>query len=822
MGTIFADLRYALRTFRSSAGFTVAAVAALALGIGANTAIFTVVNGVMLAPLPYPQPDRLVRLGRKYPGGNGYSNSIPKYMAWRQNDVFESMTLYEQGGVGMNLGAGDHPEQARVSHVSKDYFRVFGASPVFGRIFSEAEDLPQGMPAAVLSDRLWRNRLGADPQIVGRTILLNRQPYTVIGVMPRSFESDPPMDLWLDLQADPASTNQGHYLAAAARLKPGVSIEQARAAMKIRGERFRAANPKWMDPAESVAVVPLRDSMVEDVRLALLILLGAVAFVLLIACANVANLLLARAAVRQKELAVRAAIGASRWRMIRQLLTESVLLAGLGALLGFAVGAAGVRALLLVAPGNIPRLTTTDGLHQALPLLDWRVAGFTIGVAALTGILFGLLPAFSTSSPDLASTLKEGGRTGGGSLGRRARSLLVISEVALALVLVTGATLLIRTFAGLRSVNPGLNPHNVLVLETSMSGGSYDSTAKVDNFVRQVAPRLEAVPGVLGTASAIMLPLNGEDVDLPFTIVGHPPAKGEYNGDEQWRSVSPHYFRTLQIPLLRGRTFAETDLANSTPVVIVNQAMVKKYWKDQDPIGQVIVIGKGLGPQFDDAPRQVVGIVGSVRETGLDAVDQGVMYVPQSQVAEGITKLANGLIPLSWAIRAAGDPLALRAAMEREIRSVDGLMAVSHVRTMDQMIAESLSRQNFNMLLLTIFAAIALLLAAIGIYGLMSYSVEQRMQEVGIRVALGAARGDVLRLVVLQGMKLAGVGIVLGLAAAYGVTRFLASLLFGVKATDPSTYAGVAIMVTLVAVFAMMVPARRAAAIAPSDALRHQ
>ncbi|HUI53928.1 MAG TPA: ABC transporter permease [Bryobacteraceae bacterium] len=822
MGTILVDLRYALRTFRSSAGFTLAAVAALALGIGANTAIFTVVNGVMLAPLPYPQPDRLMRLGRKYPGGNGYSNSIPKFMTWRQNDVFDCMALYEQGGVGMNLGAGDHPEQAKVSHVSKDYFRVFGASPAFGRTFSEAEDLPQGAPVAVLSDRLWRNRLGGDAQIVGRTILLNLQPYTVVGVMPRSFDSDPPMDLWLPLQADPASTNQGHYLAAAARLKPGVSIEQARAEMKMRGERFRAANPKWMDPAESVAVVPMRDSMVEDVRLALLILLGAVGFVLLIACANVANLLLARAAVRQKELAVRAAIGASRWRMIRQLLTESVLLAGFGGLLGFAVGAAGVRALLLVAPGNIPRLTDTDGLHQALPVVDWRVAAFTVGVAALTGILFGLLPALSISSPDLASTLKEGGRSGGGALGKRARSLLVISEVALALVLVTGATLLIRTFAGLRSVSPGLNPHNVLVLDTSLAGGSYDSTAKVDNFVRQVVPRLEAVPGVLSASSAIMLPLSGEDVDMLFNIVGHPPAKGEYNGDEQWRSISPHYFRALQIPLLRGRTFTETDTANSTRVVIVNQAMVKKYWKDQDPLGQVIVIGKGLGPQFDDPPRQVVGIVGSVRETGLDAVDQGVMYLPQSQVAEGITKLANGLIPLSWAIRAAGDPLALRPSMEREIRSVDGLMPVSHVRTMDQMVAESLSRQNFNMLLLTVFAAIALLLAAIGIYGLMSYSVEQRMQEIGVRVALGAARGDVLRLVVLQGMKLAGIGIVLGLAAAYGMTRLLASLLFGVKATDPSTFAGVAIMVTLVAVAATMVPARRAAAIAPSDALRHQ
>jgi predicted permease len=822
MSTFLSDVTYALRTLRSNAGFTVVAVAALALGIGANTAIFTVVDGVMLAPLPYPNADRLVRLGRKYPSGNGYSNSTPKYMVWRNNNVFESMTLFEQGGIGMNLGAGDHPEQAKVSHVSKDYFQVFGSLPAIGRTFSEAEDVPHGAPVAVLSDRLWRNRLGADPQIVGRNILLNNQPYTVVGIMPKGFESNPPMDAWLPLQADPSSTNQGHYLAAAARLKPDVSIEQARGAMKVLGERFRAQNSKWMDPNESVAVVPMKDSMVEDVRLALLILLGAVGFVLLIACANVANLLLARAAVRQKELAIRAAIGASRWRVVRQLLTESLILAGAGAVLGFAIGAAGVRALLMVAPGNIPRLTETDGLNQTLPLLDWRVAGFTIGIAVFTAILFGLFPALSFSNPDLASTLKEGGRTGGGTIGRRSRAFLVVTEVALALVLVTGATLLIRTFSGLRSVNPGLNSHNVLVLETSLAGGSFDSTAKADQFVRQAASRLEALPSVQSAASALMLPLNGNDVDLPFNIAGRPTAKSGYDGDEQWRFVSAHYFRALQIPLLRGRVFSESDSAGAPPVVIVNQAMVKKYWKGQDPVGQVIVIGRGLGPQFEDPPRQVVGIVGTVRETGLDAVDEGVMYIPQGQVPEGLTKLANGLIPLSWAIRSAGDPRALCAAVEREFRAVDGMITPSHVRTMDQMIADSLSRQNFNALLLTIFASIALLLAAIGIYGLMSYSVEQRMQEIGIRVALGASRADVLRLMVLQGMKLAAIGIVLGLAAAYGATRLLATLLFGVKADDPYTFVAVAAMVAIVAMVASMVPARRAAGVAPSVALRHQ
>jgi predicted permease len=821
MGPFASDIRYAFRTLRGSPGFTAVAVAALALGIGANTAIFTVVNRVMLQPLPYPEPDRLVRLGRQFQNGNGYSNSIPKFMFWRQNDVFSAMTLYEQSGLDVSLGTGSRPEPVKASHVSKDYFRVFGVPPALGRTFSDSEDLPKGTPVAVLSNRVWRNRLGADPQIVGRVIRLNHRPYTVVGVMPKGFESDPAVDVWLPLQADPASNNQGHYLAVAARLKPEIRIEQARGAMKVVGERFRAVHPKWMAPNESVAVVPMKDSMVEDVRTALLILLGAVGFVLLIACANVANLLLARAAVRQTELAVRAAIGASRWRMVRQLLTESLLLAGIGGMVGFAIGAWGVRMLLMMAPGDIPRLTDTDGLNASLPLLDWKVAGFTLGVAALTSVLFGLFPALDVSNPDLASTLKEAGRSGGGMLRKRARSFLVITEVALALVLVIGSALLIRTFAGLRSVDPGLKPHNILVFETSMAGEAYDSTAKVDNFARQVVQRVEAVPGVQTGASAAMLPMSGENADLPFNILGQPPAKGDYNGDEQWRSVSAHYFRALGIPVLHGRVFTDADRGNAAPVVVINQSMAKKYWKDQDPVGQAIIIGKGLGNQFDDPPRQVIGVVGDVHEGGLDLANVGVMYVPQSQVPEGLGKLLNGLVPMGWAVRTTGDPLAVRAAVEREVRGVDGQMATAHVRTMDRMVAASLARQNFNMLLLTVFGAIALLLAAIGIYGLMSYSVEQRMQEIGIRVALGAARGDVLRLIVGQGMKLTGIGVVLGLGAAYAVTRFLKALLFGVKAADPAIFAIVALVVTVVAAVACLVPARRAAAVAPVEAIRH-
>jgi predicted permease len=548
-----------------------------------------------------------------------------------------------------------------------------------------------------------------------------------------------------------------------------------------------------------------------------------VGLVLLIACANVANLLLARAAGRQREMAIRAAIGASRGKVLRQLLTESVLLSGIGAALGFALGSWGVRALLLLVPGNIPRLTAANGTQAVIPPLDWRVALFTLGLALVTGILFGLFPALHTSKPDLASTLKEGGgRSGTGLRHARARSLLVVTEVALALVLLVGAVLLIRTFVGLRTVNPGLDARNVLTLETSMAGGTYGTTAKVDTFVTQMVRRIEALPGVEGAASAVALPVESE-IDLPFSIAGKPPAKGgDYNGDEQWRSISPHYFRVLHIPLLRGRVFGETDAGNSTPVVIINEAMARKYWQKEDPIGQVITIGKGLGPQFDDPPRQIVGIVGNVRETGLNGQDVGVMYLPQSQVPQGVTALANSVIPLSWMIRTTPEPMTLRTLIEREFHLVDSVMPVSRERLMQQVIADTVSRDHFTMLLLSIFAGIALLLATIGIYGLMSYSVEQRTQEIGIRMALGAGRPDLLRLVLAQGLKLAGVGVVLGLAIAYALTRVLANLLFGVKASDPITFGAVAAILALVALLATYLPARRAAATEPVLALRQQ
>jgi putative ABC transport system permease protein len=822
METFVADLRYALRTMRRNLSFTAIALAALAIGIGANTAIFTVVDAVLLQPLPYPQPDRIMKLGRKYRNGVSYSNSITKYMVWRQNDVFEAMALYDFGALALNLGSGNPPQPVNAVHVSADYFKVFGVSPAVGRTFLPAEDVPHGPAVAVISYGVWQSRFGGARDVLERPILLNGVPHSIVGILPNGFHSDPEADIWIPLQADPNSTNQGHYLNVAGRLKPGVTAAAAEAQMKVVGEQFRKANPKWMDTEESVAVVPMRDATTGDVRTALLILFGAVALVLLIACANVANLLLARAAGRQRELAIRSAMGADRGRVIRQLLTESVLLAALGGALGLALGALGVRGLLLLVPGNIPRVTDPTGTSILIPVLDWRVTSFTIALSVVTGMVFGLFPALQTSKPDLVSTLKEAsGRSGTALRHKRVRSALVVTEMALALVLLAGAALLIRSFVGLRSVNPGLDPHNVFTFQTSLAGTVYSTTASVSNLTTEVVRRIESVPGVVAAASMIALPVEA-GIDLPFTIVGRPPPRGEYNGDEQWRSVSPLYFSAFKVPLLRGRTFTEADTAAASRVVIINDAMAKRYWPKEDAVGQVILIGKGLGPQFEEPPRQIVGIVGNVRENGLAREGVGVMYVPQAQMTEGLTALANSVIPLSWAIRTVTDPAPLRVAIERELHAVDGQISISRERTMEQVLSRVVAQQNFNMVLLSIFAGVALVLAAIGIYGLMSYSVEQRTQDIGIRMALGANRGVMLRTVLREGMTLAIAGVVLGLGLAYGLTRLLASLLFGVKANDALAFAAVAGILTFVAFAAAFIPARRATHIDPAIALRYE
>ena len=813
------DVRFALRSLRRSPGFTITAILALALGIGANTAIFTVINTVLLQPLSYPHSERIVQLFRKFSDGEGYAASIPKFMVWReQTSVFQSVVAYDFAGPGFNVTGGDRPEQIKGIRASAGYFDVFGAPVALGRPFTEQEDLPGGPKVVVISNALWKTRYGGDPDIIGKTLLLADEPYTIVGVLGPAFHTDPPSDMWLPLQADPASQDQGHYLFVSARLRPGVTLAQANAALKLAGEEFRRKYPGWMDDHETVGARLLRDSVVRNVRLALLILLGAVAFVLLIACANVANLLLARATLRKREIALRAALGAGRRRIISQLLTESVLLSLGGGALGLLIGYSGVRALLAINPGNIPRI----GEHASAISLDWRVLVFTLVVSALTGIFFGSIPAFSASRADLSMTLRESGsRSGSGLRQNKARAVLVVTEMSLALVLVIGAALLIRTFTAMRTVDPGFNSHNILTLQMSLTGARFEKTAGMAQVVREAERRFAALPGVEAVAASCTLPLEN-NLDLPFNIVGQAPKDGQYTGDELWRDVSPGYFSVYRIPLLRGRMFNDADDSAASRVLLVSKLMAAKYWPGADPIGAQVIIGKGLGPEFEEGPRQIVGIVGDVRQTGLDDDARPTMYVPIAQITDGITQLQNRLLPLAWMVRTRVQPFSLSDSIQTELRVASGGLPVAHIRTMDQVVVESTARADFNMTLLTIFAGLALLLAAIGIYGLMAYSVEQRTQEIGIRMALGASTQSVLGMVVKQGMLLVLAGVVIGAGAAFGLTRFMSSLLYGVKAWDPIVMISAAVVLSATALIATYVPARRAARVDPMVALRYE
>jgi putative ABC transport system permease protein len=815
------DIRYAFRILRRSAGFTVTAIAALALGIGANTAIFTVVNTVLLQPLSYPQPDRLVQLELSSPQGNGNVTSIPKYMVWReQTQVLQDLAAYDEGGPGVNLTGGDRPEQLKAVHISASFFPLFGASMAAGRAFSADEDRPGGARLVVLGNGLWRRRFAADPNIVGRNIELGGEPYLVTGVLAATFTSDPPADIYLPLQANPNSTDQAHYLRSAARMKPGVTLAQAQAAMKLAAQEYKRKFPGniGMGPQESFTAEPLRDAVIGDVRKSLLILLGAVGMVLLIACANVANLLLVRATMRKREIAIRAAMGAGRGRIIRQLLTESVLLSLGGGVLGLILGYFGVRALLTINPGNIPRI----GEQGAAITLDWRVLAFTLLVSLGTGILFGLIPAFNASHADLGLTLKESGsRSGSGLSQNKARATLIVTEVALALVLLVGAALLIRTFAALRGVNPGFSTDKILTMEMSLTGTRFDTSAAVNQLVRDSQRRVENLPGVVAFASTCCLPLEG-GFGLPFIIEGRPLTDGPWHGGAGYRPLSPGYFDVFKIPLLRGRMFTEHDDGGAEPVVLINEGMAKKYWQDANPVGQRITIGKGVGPEFEEPPREIVGIVGDVRNGGLDSDPDPIMYIPVAQMTNGQTALSNRIIPITWIVRTKVEPFSLSTEIQEQLRTASGGLPVSHIRSMDQVRSESTQRTDFNMTLLVIFAGVALLLAAIGIYGLMAYTVQLRTQEIGIRMALGAGPQQVRRMVVKQGMRLALIGVFLGVAASLALTRLMASLLYGVKPWDPSAIVSVAVLLSAAALVATYFPAQRASRGDPMIALRYE
>jgi len=635
----------------------------------------------------------------------------------------------------------------------------------------------------------------------------------------RDFDTDPPADLWIPYQFDPNTSDQAHYFVAAGRLKPGVALSQAQEQLKLAARefyrRYPAQQPRGGERGGGFDAKLLKDSVVSDVRSSLLVLVGAVSFVLLIACANVANLLMVRAAGRSREFAIRVALGAGRGRIIRQLLTESVLLSLAGGVLGLVLGFSGVRALLAVSPGDIPRIGE-DGAGVGL---DWRVALFTLGISLLTGVLFGLAPAVGASRPDLSSSMKESGRGTGASLKQnKMRSLLVVSEVSLALVLLIGASLLIRTFIALRAVEPGFDAHNVWTADMALNGSRFEKTAGVTQVLHAARERLDATPGVVAASITNSLPLEG-GFGLPFTIVGR-ANNGQPDG-AGWMSVSPGYFDALSIPILRGRDFTSNDVLGSQGVAIINESMAKHFWKrGENPVGQQIVIGHGVGPEFEEPARLIVGVVGDVRDGGLNRNPEPKMIIPLAQMTDGVTELNSKIGPLTWVVKTRSDPHQMTATLREVLRQATGGLPVARPRGMDEIVVRSTARQDFNMLLLTIFGASALVLAAIGIYGLMAYSVQQRTQEIGIRMAMGADRSRITRMVVWQGMRLTLVGVAIGIGTAFGLTHLISSLLFGVKDYDPAVFVTVPLILGAVALLAVWLPAVRASRLNPIEALR--
>lgn len=820
LDSLLKDLKHTFRMLRQSPGFTFAAVAALALGIGANTAIFSVVNAVLLRPLPYPQPDRLVLFEVVSPQGKNGAGSPAKFEHWhRQTAATEDAAAFATGF--MNYTGGPFPEQLRSAQVSADFFRLFGARTLLGRTFTGQEDLPQAGQFAVLSKPLWQQRFDSDPQIVGKTISLSGEPHVVVGVLNDfSFAEfgDGTPEVWVPFQFDPNTTDQGHYFTVAGRIKAGVTLAQAKAQLQQSTEAFRAAFPTALQPKEAFSVEPLGDALVANVRQSLFVLAGAVSFVLLIACANVANLLLARAAGRKREIAIRTALGGSRGRIIRQLLTESVVLSLVGGVLGLVLGMIGIRALLTVNTAGLPRI----GQNGAMVGMDWRVLAFTLAVSVGTGIVFGLIPALSSSRADLSATFKEGGgRSGSGFRQNKARSVFVVTEVALALVLLVGSALLIRTTEALGHVDPGFDATNVLTMRMSLTGPEFQTASGVEQTIRNAVERLKAIPGVELASATCCVPLQG-GYGLPFTISGRPLEKGPYHGGAGWMTASTGYFDVFKIAIKRGREFNDRDDAQATPVVMINEAMAKQFWPKADPIGARITIGHGVMHEFADEPeRTIIGVVADTRDGGLNNDPRPQMFVPQAQVPDAVNALNVKLSPMAWVVRTRTAPLALSKAIEANLRQSTGL-PVANIESMEQVVRSSTSRQRFRMWLMTAFGGAALLLAAIGIYGLMAYMVVQRTQEIGIRLALGADGAQVKSMVVAQGMRLALVGVAVGVGASFALARLITSFLFGVKASDPLVFVSAPLLLTAVALVAVWWPARRASRVDPLTALRYE
>jgi predicted permease len=808
--TLFQDLRYGVRVLKKNPGLTCVAVLTLALGIGANSAIFSVVNAVLLRSLPYRDPDRLVLVSHFRAIGERNNASGADFLEWRdQAKAFDQIAAYNTGTADLT-GSGE-PERLNAGRVSADLFATLGVAPALGRAFTQAEDKHSGPPAVILSDGLWRRRFGGDPQVIGRAITLGGQSRTVVGIMPYGFRFPEESDLWLPLALNAAQElgRQGVVLLSVlARLKPGVTPEAAGADLSVILERQRQAFPNRYSGAQ-IRVIGLSESLVGNVRLALLVLFGAVSFVLLIACANVANLLLARSAARQKEMAIRAAIGAGRLRLVRQLLTESLLLSAAGGVAGLLAAKWCVKLLVATNPGGIARIEESSSSF----LVDGRVLGFTCAVVLLTSLIAGIFPALQASKTDVNETLKaqSGARSGHGEA-RRALSALMIAELALAMVLLVGAGLMIKSFLHLMAVPKGYNPDGVLTLDLRPSGAKYPPLSLQRRaYFQEALDRVRNLPGIQSASLAGSLPFIGPTLRMPIHIEGRPrfgPGKAPVI---DLNSISPEHLQTMGIEMRDGRPFTSQDGAEAPPVVIINNTLARRFFPKENPIGHRLLMGT--------TTRTIVGVAADTCNRGLDRDAYPEIYMPFTQ---------NRGHEASLVLRAAPDQnnptglSALAAAIRNQVRAVDPNVPVNQVITMDERLLNSVAGRRFQMLLLGVFAGLALLIAMVGIYGVISYAVSQRTHEIGIRMALGAQARDVLRMVIWRGMSLALIGVALGLAAAFALTRVMKNLLFEVSATDPATFAVIALLLISVALIASYIPARRATKVDPLQALRHE
>jgi putative ABC transport system permease protein len=766
--------------------------------------------------LPFPEPDTLVQVARRYPGGVGDPVAIPKYLRWRDGSraVFQGIAAYDTLGSGFNLVGAGSPDRLTGTRVSADFFRTLGISPALGRDFDRREDLPGGPKVVVISHGLWTRQFGARGDIVGRAIRLNDEPYTVIGVMPDGFRFPERADLWTLFQFDPASRDRANYFEVLARLRPGVSPDQARSALNVVLQRLEKEDPEAVDDRETAFVQPLRDRLYGSMRPALLILLASVGFVLLIACVNVANLELALATEREHDVALKAALGASTGTIVRQLLVENLLLAVAGGALGVALASWTLPALISIAPANAPALTGVS--------VDRTVLLFSLGLAMTAGLLFGLVPAWGIARPSLDSVLREGSRRGtGGRAGSRMRGLLVSAEVALALMLTIGAALLIKHLASLQRTDPGFVVENVLTMKLSLPEAKYGRTESLARFGEQLEQRLSRLPGVNAAAMALSLPLE-VGPELPFSIEGqYVPGTDKGVGSAQYRSIGPDYFGALRITVRGGRLFTPSDRANSLPVAIVNEAAARRYWPGSNPVGQRLTVGQPLMRDLaDTAPREIVGVVQDVRELGLDAEAPAILYVPLAQQNDALTALAVRLLPLSVVIRSTASTDNFAQAARSAVWSVDPAQPVSDVRSMRDIVSRSLGSNRFNTLLLGLLAGLALLLSAVGLYGVLAHLVSQRTREIGVRMALGASAAKVLRLFLRQGLALVGIGIGAGTIGAAALSSVMSSLLTGTSPRDPLVFAVAPAVLVAVALVAITRPAMRAARTDPVKALR--